>query len=108
MADFQNSPELRSIGVRVVAASVDTADQTAALSDELHLHDIEMASGLDAVSVAASVGAYLDTSHETFLQPTAFVLNPQGEVVQSLYSSAAMGRLAPNDVVKLVQSNTQH
>ena len=93
--------------MRVVAASVDTADQTAALSDELHLHDIEMASGLDAVSVAASVGAYLDTS-ETFLQPTAFVLNPQGEVVQSLYSSAAMGRLAPNDVVKLVQSNTQH
>lgn len=107
MADFQNYTELRSIGVRVVAASVDTADQTATLAEELELHDIEMASGLDAVSVAASVGAYLDTSHEPFLQPTAFVLNPKGDVVQSLYSSAAMGRLTPIDVVKLVKSNTE-
>lgn len=95
------------MGVRVVAASVDTADQTAKLSEELELHDIEMASGLDADSVAASVGAYVDTSNEPFLQPTAFVLDPEGEVVQSLYSSAAIGRLAPDDVVKLVQSNTK-
>lgn len=95
------------MGVRVVAASVDTADQTAKLSEELELHDIEMASGLDADSVAASVGAYVDTSNEPFLQPTAFVLDPEGEVVQSLYSSAAIGRLAPDDVVKLVRSNTK-
>jgi peroxiredoxin len=93
--------------VRVVAASVDSADQTARLSEELGLHDIEMASGLDADSVAASVGAYLDASREAFLQPTAFVLNPEGEVVQGLYSSAAMGRLAPYDVVKLVKSNIE-
>ncbi len=66
-----------------------------------------MASGLDADSVAASVGAYINAAGEAFLQPTAFVLNPGGEVVQALYSSAAMGRLAPNDVVKVVKSKIE-
>ncbi|MEJ7799605.1 MAG: hypothetical protein WKF60_03745, partial [Ilumatobacter sp.] len=76
-------------------------------SEELGLDDIEMASGVDADSVAASVGAYINAPGEAFLQPTAFVLNPGGEVVHALYSSAAMGRLAPNDVVTVVKSHIE-
>ena len=90
--------------MRVIVASVDSAEQSATLAEELGLANLEMASGLDAISVAAAVGGYLDTSDHPFLQPTAFVLDPENRVVMSVYSSGALGRLSPGDVVKVVQS----
>ena len=36
------------------------------------------------------------------LQSTGFVLDPDGNVVVSVYSSGAIGRLVPDDVVGLV------
>ena len=104
MADFQSNTDLRDLDVRVIVASVDSAEQSATLAEELGLVNLEMASGLDAVAVAASVGGYLDTSDDPFLQPTAFVLDPENRVVMSVYSSGALGRLSPGDVVKVVQS----
>jgi len=90
--------------VRVIVASVDSAEQSATLAEELGLVNLEMASGLDAVAVAASVGGYLDTSDDPFLQPTAFVLDPESRVEVSVYSSGAFGRLPAGDVVKVVSS----
>lgn len=90
--------------MRVIAASVDSAEQSAKLAEELDLENLEMACRLDAISVAAAVGGYLDTSDDAFLQPTAFVLDPENHVVLSVYSSAAYGRLSPVDVVQVVKS----
>jgi len=104
LADFQSNTDLRDLDVRVIVASVDSAEQSATLAEELGLANLEMASGLDAISVAAAVGGYLDTSDHPFLQPTAFVLDPENRVVMSVYSSGALGRLSPGDVVKVVQS----
>lgn len=104
MADFQSNDDLQDLGVRVIVASVDSAEQSATLAEELGLANLEMASGLDAISVAASVGGYLDTSDDPFLQPTAFVLDPENRVVISVYSSGAFGRLPAGDVVKVVNS----
>jgi hypothetical protein len=38
-----------------------------------------------------------------YLQSTGFVLDPTGRVIVSVYSSGAIGRLAPDDVVGLVR-----
>jgi len=47
----------------------------------------------------ALAGRYADPVH---LQSTGFVLDPDGNVVVSVYSSGAIGRLVPNDVAGLV------
>jgi hypothetical protein len=38
-----------------------------------------------------------------YLQSTGFVLDPGGRVVVSVYSSGAIGRLIPQDVIGLVR-----
>jgi hypothetical protein len=43
-----------------------------------------------------------------FLQSTGFVLDPAGNVVVSVYSSGAIGRLAPEDVIGLVGYLREH
>jgi hypothetical protein len=41
-------------------------------------------------------------------QSTGFVINPQGKVVVSVYSSGAIGRLVPDDVAGLVRYVREH
>jgi hypothetical protein len=43
-----------------------------------------------------------------FLQSTGFVLDPAGRVVVSVYSSGAIGRLLPEDVVGLIRYVRDH
>jgi len=80
--------------VRVIVASVDSAEQSATSAEELGLANLEMASGLDAIAVAACIGGYLDTSDDPFLQPTAFVLDPESrdQCVQQRGVRAAVRR----------------
>ena len=94
------------MGIRVIAASVDTPDQAAALETELGLTNIDMASGLDAAAVAEALDAYIDTNNTPFLQPTAFILSPDGNVIEGLYTSGALSRLSSTDVVQMVKMYT--
>jgi hypothetical protein len=43
-----------------------------------------------------------------FLQSAGFVLDPAGNVVVSVYSSGAIGRLVPDDVIGLVRYLREH
>ena len=43
-----------------------------------------------------------------YLQSTGFVLAPDGSVVTAVYSSGAIGRLLPDEVVGLVKHVRQH
>jgi hypothetical protein len=43
-----------------------------------------------------------------YLQSTGFVLDPQGKVIVSVYSSGAIGRLEPKDVIGLVGYLREH
>jgi hypothetical protein len=43
-----------------------------------------------------------------FLQSTGFVLDPASNVVVSVYSSGAIGRLVPEDVIGLVRYLREH
>jgi hypothetical protein len=42
------------------------------------------------------------------LQSTGFVLDPGGQVVVSVYSGGAIGRLVPEDVMGLIRSMREH
>ena len=56
---------------------------------------------------AALTGAFVSPD-PVYLQSTGFVLNPEGNVVVSVYSSGAIGRLVPEDVIGLVRYRREH
>jgi len=43
-----------------------------------------------------------------YLQSTGFVLDPAGRVIVSVYSSGAIGRLVPDDVIGMVRYIREH
>ena len=61
----------------------------------------------DAEAISAATGAFVDPELG-FLQSTGFVLKPDGQVVVSVYSSGAIGRLVPDDVVGLIRYLHDH
>ncbi|HEY7276200.1 MAG TPA: peroxiredoxin family protein [Trebonia sp.] len=92
---------LADAGIRVAALSVDDNETTAALVAK-HKLSFPVGYGADARAVAELTGAFVNPD-PVYLQSTDFVLDPAGNVVVSVYSSGAIGRLVPDDVVGLVR-----
>jgi hypothetical protein len=46
--------------------------------------------------------------YPVFLQSTGFVLNPSGQVTVGVYSTGAIGRLVPDDVIGLIRYLRAH
>jgi peroxiredoxin len=102
LSAFQRAlDELTDNGTAVAALSVD---------DEATSRDLAAKHGLrypvghsaNARAIAAATGAFVNDD-PVFLQSTGFVLDPVGRVVVSVYSSGAIGRLVPSDVLGLIR-----
>jgi peroxiredoxin len=93
-------------GIRVAALSVDDKETTAVLAAR-HKLTFPVGYGADASAVAALTGAFVNPD-PVYLQSTGFVLDPAGKVVVSVYSSGAIGRLVPDDVLGLVRYLREH
>ena len=91
---------LAQVGAQVVAVSVDDEATTKAL---IAKHDLEFPVGhsADADALADATGAFANAQPH-YLQSTGFVLDPDGRIIVSVYSSGAIGRLVPDDVVGLI------
>jgi peroxiredoxin len=92
---------LGEVNCKIVALSTDDEKTTAALIEDLGL-TFPVGHSADAQSIADSTGAFTSADHAHF-QSTGFVLDPSGNVIVSVYSSGAIGRLAPDDVAGLVR-----
>jgi len=97
---------LKEAGIGVVALSVDDEETSKRLVQKRHI-DFAVGHGADADAVAEAVGAYVN-DEPRYLQSTGFVLDPQGAVVTAVYSSGAIGRLLPDDVLGLVKYLKEH
>lgn len=102
--------ELAAAGIQVVALSVDDEATSAAFADKLRL-PFPVAHSVDALALAETHGTYLNRD-PLYLQSTGFVLDPEGRVLTAVYSSGAIGRLVPEDVIGFVkyvqQSRSAH
>ncbi|HZY77783.1 MAG TPA: peroxiredoxin family protein [Jatrophihabitantaceae bacterium] len=98
--------QLAEVGADVVALSVDDEATTAQLVAK-HKLTFPVGFGADASAVAEATGAFVDPEGG-YLQSTGFVLDPGGKVVISVYSSGAIGRLVPDDVVGLIRYLREH
>jgi len=104
---FQRSLDrLTGLGVSVAALSV---DDEAATGDLIAKHGLQFPVGhsADARAIAAATGAFVNDD-PVYLQSTGFLLDPGGRVVVSVYSSGAIGRLVPDDVIGLVRYLRDH
>jgi peroxiredoxin len=98
--------QLAEVGADLVALSVDDEATTAELVAK-HKLTFPVGFGADAEAVSAATGAFVDPEGG-YLQSTGFVLDPSGKVVISVYSSGAIGRLVPEDVVGLIRYTRDH
>jgi peroxiredoxin len=104
---FQRASDaLADAGIKVAALSVDDEPTTAALIAKQGL-TFPVGHSADARAVAALTGAFVNPD-PVYLQSTGFVLDPAGRVVVSVYSSGAIGRLVPEDVIGLVRYLREH
>jgi peroxiredoxin len=98
---FQRATDkLGDLGVKVVALSVDDEATTREL---IAKHDLTFPVGhsANAAAMHEATGAFVNAD-PAYLQSTGFVLDPEGRVIVSVYSSGAIGRLLPEDVAGLV------
>jgi peroxiredoxin len=95
------SGALAGAGAKVAALSVDDEATTAGLIAR-HRLTFPVGHSADAAAIADATGAFVDPEGG-YLQSTGFVLDPAGRVVVTVYSSGAIGRLVPEDVVGLVR-----
>jgi peroxiredoxin len=101
LRSFQRAlPELTAAGIRLVSLSVDDEATTAEMIAKRHL-TCPVGYGADPTEISALTGAFVNPS-PVHLQSTGFLLDPSGRVVVSVYSSGAIGRLVPEDVISLV------
>ncbi|MDQ6785147.1 MAG: peroxiredoxin family protein [Actinomycetota bacterium] len=98
--------ELGGVDAKVVAVSVDDEAATAATIAK-HGLTFPVGHSADARAVAEATGAFVNPD-PVFLQSTGFVLDPAGRVAVSVYSSGAIGRLTPDDVIGMIRYLRDH
>jgi peroxiredoxin len=104
---FQRAHEqLTERNIDVVALSVDDLETTRELVAK-HGLTFPVGHSADAQAIAEATGAFVN-SDPVYLQSTGFVLGPDGRVIVSVYSSGAIGRLLPDDVLGLVRYIAEH
>ncbi|MGY6026619.1 peroxiredoxin family protein [Streptomyces spinosirectus] len=100
------SDRFTQVGIKVVALSVDDEATTNELVEK-HKLTFPVAHSVDAHAIAEATGAFINDD-PVHLQSTGFVLAPNGTVITAVYSTGAIGRLVPEDVLGLVTYLKEH
>jgi hypothetical protein len=85
------------LNVAILAASVDPLDRAAEIQADI---DFPVAYGATREQ-GDSIGAWWEDGR-SIIQPSEFVLNGEGKVVSATYSTGPIGRLMPEDTLKLI------
>lgn len=105
LASFQSSLfELEWSGVKVAAFSVDDQATTYAWAEKHQIHfPVGYAASADAVTAATGASTRAPGDRVKFLEPAGFVLASDGKIITAVYATGPIGRLVPNDVLRLVK-----
>ena len=93
----QHSDELKALGVKVAAASVDPLDKAKEVADEV---DFPIGYGVTR-DIADKLGAWWEDRRQ-IIQPSEFLLDGDGKVIASSYADGPLGRILADDVVRFV------
>ncbi len=99
---FERAQEqLHELGAAVVSLSVDD-EQTTKAHIEKHKLSFPIGHSVDPHKISELTGAFVNPD-PAYLQATGFVLDPEGHVIVSAYSSGAIGRLTAEDTTGLIR-----
>lgn len=102
LAEFARAEEkFAEEQIKVVSVSAEDRLKTEALVDK-HKLGFPVGYGADVQAVSAATGAFVN-QNPVALQATGFIINPDGRVVTAVYSTRAIGRLMPADVLGFVR-----
>jgi len=93
--------ELAGEGIGFVSISADDRETSEALVEK-HALNFPVGYGADPRAVSLVTGAYVNESPYC-LQATGFILDAEGRILTSVYSSRAIGRLMPDDVLNFIR-----
>jgi alkyl hydroperoxide reductase subunit AhpC len=103
LVDFAvHAGPLKELGVRVAAASVDPIDNVRSLKEGLRV-GFPMYAEVDAAAVSAATGAHIYTGKKTYLHATGFLVNPEGTVINAVYSTGPIGRFTASEILRKVR-----
>lgn len=107
MAEVQSNLHLFDrMGVKVIAASADDEAGARKMAGEQKL-TFPVAYGVQPL-VAELTGAFSGVRQErTYIQPTEFVINPDGIIAASMYSSTQLGRMNPREILQFLKSRVR-
>lgn len=88
--------------MRVAAASVDPIDTVRSLKEDLRV-GFPMYGEVDAAAVSAATGAHMQTGKKTFLHATGFLVNPEGTIINAVYSTGPIGRFTASEILRKVR-----
>ena len=102
MVDFTSAAdEFRKMDIGLVAGSVDTLEHARDFVKKLGI-PFPVAHGLNAKEISLKTGAFYE-GKEGYLHATGFVINPEGTIVNAVYSTMAIGRLVAKDCLGLIR-----
>jgi peroxiredoxin len=84
----------------LIAGSVDSLEDTRKMADELKI-SFPLAYGLNAKEISSKTGCFYE-GEKGYLQPSGFVINPDGKIMNAVYATMAMGRLGAKDCIGLI------
>jgi len=90
--------EFDEVGASILAASVDTLENASGVQEEL---SFPVAYGVTR-DQAAAIGSWWE-DRRSIIQPSEFILDRSGSVISATYSTGPVGRLMPEDAVKLIK-----
>ena len=93
----EHKAELDKIGVSVVAASIDTGDESKQVADEVNF---PVGEGVSR-EIADALGSWWEDRRQ-IIQPSEFILGPDNNVIASSYADGPLGRMQAEDVGKLI------
>ena len=93
----EQKAELDKLGVSVVAASIDTGDESREVADEVNF---PVGEGVTR-EIADALGSWWE-DRRSIIQPSEFILGLDNKVVASSYADGPLGRLEAGDVIKLI------
>jgi alkyl hydroperoxide reductase subunit AhpC len=95
----QHKQELDALDAQVVAASVDALDKA-----QLAAADVSFPVGYGVTrDMADRLGSWWE-ERRGLVQPSDFIVDADGKVIASTYSSGPIGRMDAADVVRLIKT----
>lgn len=101
MLDFQRSiKDFEKRDIQVIAASSDPWEKALETVERYRL-TFKVGYGLNAPAVSELTGAFYD-ERDGYLHATGFLIDPEGKVVNAVYSSRSVGRLVAKDCLEYI------